>query len=99
MISWLLVVLALASAKIIEYWAPRLAARLIRAVSLLLPCPARDRYRQEWLAELDQASEEGRPLSFALLAVLPAAWCSQLGGAPARPGGWPAPLPPAWCTG
>ncbi|MGH8898099.1 MAG: hypothetical protein ACRDZ4_14035 [Egibacteraceae bacterium] len=66
---------ALAVAKAIfeqeyDYWAPRLAPRIIRVASLLLPAPMRDRYHNEWIAELDQAVTEGRPLSFALLEVL-----------------------------
>ncbi len=52
------------------YWAPRLAARVIRAAALLLPYPQRERRREEWLAELAKAAAQDGALTFALFEVL-----------------------------
>lgn len=68
---WVIVQLALN--KEYDYWSPRLGVLMIRAASLLLPLPLQDRYQQEWLAEHQQAIEEGGQFSFPLLVVLPAA--------------------------
>ncbi|MGH8903227.1 MAG: hypothetical protein ACRDYA_16550 [Egibacteraceae bacterium] len=55
------------------YWGPRLARRVVRAAVLLVPCSRRERYREEWLAELEKAIAQGGGLTFALLEVMPAA--------------------------
>ncbi|MGH8900565.1 MAG: hypothetical protein ACRDYA_02530 [Egibacteraceae bacterium] len=68
---WAIVQLALN--KEYDHWAPRLAIVMIRAASLLLPRSLQDRYREEWLAELDQTGNDYGPLSFALLDAVPAA--------------------------
>jgi hypothetical protein len=56
-----------------DRWAPHLAGRVIRAAALLLPRLECDRYREEWLAELEEAERQGGAIAFALFEVLPAA--------------------------
>jgi hypothetical protein len=56
-------ILKLAADKEYPYWAPRLAERLIRTASLLLPRLTRAQRREEWLAELDAARAEGGVLT------------------------------------
>jgi hypothetical protein len=46
-IAW---ILKLVAEKEYPYWAPRLAERLIRTATLLLPRSTRAQHREEWLA-------------------------------------------------
>jgi hypothetical protein len=64
-------VIKMAMDKEYDYWAPPLAAQMIRAACLLIPRSERNRYRQEWLAELDEAVQVGGALTFCLFYVLP----------------------------
>ncbi|MGH8909441.1 MAG: hypothetical protein ACRD0K_23825 [Egibacteraceae bacterium] len=56
-----------------DYWAPRVADRLIRVAALFLPHAEREERREEWLAELAEARAQGGVLTFALFEVLPGA--------------------------
>jgi MFS family permease len=48
----------------------RLAETLVTAASSMLPYETRERYRQEWLAELQQYQHEGIPLAAPALRIL-----------------------------
>src|SRR5437016_5244284 len=67
-------------------WLPWLAARLVRAAARALPPDARERYAEEWLAELDAVPGKLSKLALAVrvFARAPATAAALSGLPPAR---------------
>jgi hypothetical protein len=59
-------------------WCPWVAARLLKLAARLLRQPYRDRYREEWLAELDKVPGKLSKLAMAASILLRSPWMSHV---------------------